>query len=70
MLVVPAETPVTTPVPEATVAFEVLLLDQAPPDGDELKVVVLPTHVVAVPVMAAGVLVTLTSSTDTHPLAG
>lgn len=43
---------------EPTVAIAVLLLVHEPPDGVELSVVVVPTHNVAVPVMADGLAIT------------
>ena len=52
MFAVPAATPVTTPVAEFTVAIPVLPLLHVPPLVALLNVVVLPTHTVAVPVVA------------------
>ena len=49
MVHVPAEMPVTMPVPEPTVAIEVLLLLQWPPVMASVSVLVLPTHALAVP---------------------
>jgi len=54
MVQVPAETPVTTP-DASTVAFAVLLLLHVPPATLLAKVVVLPEHTLAVPVIEAGV---------------
>jgi hypothetical protein len=48
---VPAATPVTTPLP-VTVAVAVLLLLHVPPETASLSVVVEPTHVNIVPVIA------------------
>jgi hypothetical protein len=50
---VPAETPVTTPVEEPTVARAVLLLVQVPPDTGYVRVVVVPAQIAAVPDIAA-----------------
>ena len=50
ILAVPAETPVTTPVPDITVAIAVLPLLHAPPDVVLLNVVVKPVQTVAIPV--------------------
>lgn len=71
MVQVPAETPVTTPVPEITVATAVLLLDHVPPEFGLPKVVLLPAHTVADPVIAPGVWFTVTTEPtgDPHPLA-
>ena len=44
IVTVPAETPVTTPVDEPTVAIEVLLLLHVPPLVESNKVIVDPTH--------------------------
>ena len=51
MVAVPAVTPVTIPVPPA-VATEEVLLPHAPPGIASLKVVVLPVHMLVVPVIA------------------
>ena len=48
MVVVPADTPVTTPLPEPTVAIVVVLLLQVPPPPS-LSVVAEPTHTDIVP---------------------
>ena len=50
----PALTPLTIPVDEPTVALEVLLLLQVPPDVALLSEVVLPAQTTAVPVIAPG----------------
>ena len=47
----PAETPVTTPDEEPTVAMDGLLLLHVPPKGDPVSVTVLPTHKVLGPEM-------------------
>ena len=49
MLIVPAATPVTTPVAESIVALAVLLLLQVPAVAVLLKVVCAPTHTFKVP---------------------
>ena len=54
MVGVPAEIPVTKPVPVPIVAREVLLLLHVPPIVTSDKVVVEPTHTFIVPVIAAG----------------
>lgn len=64
---VPAATPETTPVPEPTVAVPVFALVQVPPEGEELKVVVAPVHTDIVPVMVAGVVLTVTCLIAVHP---
>ncbi len=65
----PAATPVTTPVPEATVANEGLLLVQVPPDGVLLRVVVVVTHTDVAPVMPVGVLLTVNGIAIPQPAA-
>lgn len=50
---VPGATPVTTPVPETTVATEDVPLDHVPPGVASLRVVDAPTQTVAVPVIGA-----------------
>ena len=40
----PAATPVTVPLPEPTVAIDVLPLTQVPPVGDGVNVMLLPAH--------------------------
>jgi hypothetical protein len=60
MLAVPPATPLTTPVPELTVATPVLLLVQETRVGVLLlNVVVVPAHNVMVPVVAPGVVLTV-----------
>jgi hypothetical protein len=54
MIVVPAATPVTTPVPEPTVATVVVPLLHLPPKVVSLNVVVNPTQTCDVPVMGPG----------------
>ena len=53
MVVLPAATPVTTPVDASTVAVAVLDDVQTPPAVASDKVVVAPSHTVVVPVIAA-----------------
>ncbi len=55
----PADTPVTTPA-ELTVAFEVLLLLQLPPDMLLVSVIVEPTHTLELPTIDATVGAALT----------
>jgi hypothetical protein len=57
---VPAVTPVTTPVPVATVAIAGLALDHVPPAVALLSVVVRPGQTINVPVIAAGAVFTVT----------
>ena len=66
MVVVPADTPVTTPVPE-TVATMVVLLFQVPPPPS-LNVVVKPTHTDIVPDIADGSGFTVTIAEALHPV--
>ena len=61
MVAVPAKTPVTTPVAPSTVATPALLLVQLPPGVAFAKAVVAPTHNEAVPVIAAGDAMTVTT---------
>ena len=58
ILLVPELTPVTSP-PELTVATDVLLLAQVPPDVASVKVVVPPAHTLFDPDIAATVGVAL-----------
>ncbi len=67
MVTVPALTPVTVPDALPTVAFAVLLLLHVPPLVAFAKVVVLPVHVTAVPVITAGIAFTVTSRVLKHP---
>jgi hypothetical protein len=66
IVAVPGVIPVTTPVPD-TVAMAVLELLQATGLVVVLRVVVLPTHTVAVPVIAVGTGVTVTTAVVTQP---
>lgn len=54
MFVVPIPAPVTIPVEAPTVATDAFALDQAPPAGELVNVVVLATQVLAVPEIIAG----------------
>jgi hypothetical protein len=65
---VPAPTPVTIPVEAPIVATPVLLLLQVTPPVALESVVVLPTHTVAVPVIAAGVVFTVILYIVRHPV--
>jgi hypothetical protein len=55
---VPAETPDTKPV-ASTVALAVFVLLHTPPNVASFRLVVCPEHIVAVPVIATGVVVTV-----------
>ena len=65
---VPADTPVTTPVDELTVATAGVALLQVPPAVALLNVVVDPAHSVRVPVIAAGRGLTVTVAVRKHPV--
>lgn len=60
MLAVPANTPVTVPVEEPTVATAGVPLDHVPDGVPSASVVDKPTHATAVPVIAAGSGLTVT----------
>lgn len=64
---VPAATPVTTPVDIFTEAIEVLLLLHVPPETALLRVLVPPTGIEVMPVIAAGAGVTDTALTAVQP---
>ena len=70
-MVLPAATPVTTPVDASTVAVAVLDDVQTPPAVRSDKVVVAPSHTEVVPVIAATVgnalIVTVVVTELTHP---
>ena len=66
MLTLPAATPVMTPVPDA-VAIAVLLLLHVPPATVLESVVVNPTQTLLVPVMDAGIGLTVTLVTEVQP---
>jgi hypothetical protein len=59
MVGAPAVTPETIPVPEPIVATEELLLLHVPPAVASLKVLVDPAHIVVMPLMAEGVVLTV-----------
>jgi 1,4-dihydroxy-2-naphthoate octaprenyltransferase len=67
--VVPADTPVTTPVIIPTMATAVLLLLQSPPIVVVLRVIVAPSHTVDSPESAAGDRFTVTIAMAEHPAA-
>ena len=64
----PALIPVTTPLEATTVASPVLLLVQLPPVGVADKLVVPPAQITADPVIAAGVLLTVTPVVVVQPV--
>jgi hypothetical protein len=64
---VPADTPVTTPVPETIVATPVLLLAQVPPPAS-LNAVVNPAQTVGVPDIADGSGLTVLTAVAMHPV--
>jgi hypothetical protein len=64
---VPADTPVTTPVPEPIVADEVLPLVHVPPLAMLLNDVVLPAQTLSVPKMGGGAVFTVTVVVPTQP---
>jgi hypothetical protein len=66
---VPPLNPDTTPVEGFTVATVVLLLLQVPANGVLANVAVVPSHIVVVPVIAVGLLNTVTVTVDRHPVA-
>jgi hypothetical protein len=66
MEVVPALTPVTTPVDEPTVATPVALLLHVPPDVAFARVVVVPVHMLVFPVMGRRALM-VTTAVMAHP---
>jgi len=66
MVAEPGAIAVTTPV-APTVAIAVLLLVQVPPDVASESVVLAPLHNTLEPVMAAGMLYTVTRAVDTQP---
>ena len=62
-MVVPADTPITTPVVLPTVPTAVVLLAHVPPAGAAVRVVVLPAQIGDVPPDgAAGLLFTVTTT--------
>jgi hypothetical protein len=65
MILVPGDTPVTTPVPEIVATVGVPLI-HTPPVVALASVVVLPVHTVKVPVMGNGLGLTLTVIETEH----
>jgi hypothetical protein len=61
MMALPDATPLTTPVDEPTVAMAVLLLDHVPPLAVLVSVVEPPTQATAVPPIATGAALTVTT---------
>jgi hypothetical protein len=59
MIAVPPTTPVTTPLPEPTVAIAVLAELQVPDPAGSFNVTVAPAHTGALPVIAPGKLLTV-----------
>ena len=57
-MVVPAATPVTTPVVPPTVAVPVDELDHVPPETPSVRVMLEPGHTVVGPLIAVGVTIT------------
>ena len=68
IVVIPAATPVTTPVPEPTVAIPGDPELHVPPPEGSLKAVVAPVHTVATPVIGAGSGLTVTNTVAMHPV--
>ena len=69
MLATPADTPQTMPVVLPAVATAVLLLAHVPPVVALVRVTQLPTHIVNVPVMAAGMGLTVMVVVVKQPVA-
>ena len=67
MVAVPPDTPVTIPVPKLMAATAVLLLLHVPPPAS-LKAVVDPAQRIAVPVIADGVRLTVTTVVVRQPV--
>jgi hypothetical protein len=69
MVVVPPDTPLTTPVPELTVAILLLLLvHDTPGDVALLNDVDVPAQIVVVPVIAAGLALTVYITLAAQPV--
>ena len=68
IVAVPAAAPVTTPDAELTLAVPEALLVHTPPVGEDDNVVVDPTQTAAVPDIAPGVVLTMTTAVTKHPL--
>jgi ADP-dependent phosphofructokinase/glucokinase len=64
----PEEIPVTTPEEVPTVATEGSLLVQEIPGVAQLNTVVLPTHTVVMPVIGAGIGLTVTTAVFIQPV--
>ncbi len=69
MLLVPADTPVTRPVADPTVATPGVPELQVPPDGAPVNVVVSPSHMSSVPLMPVGSAFTVTVLVREQPVA-
>jgi hypothetical protein len=69
MVVVPADTPPTTPLPIPTVATVVVLLVHVPPNVASLSVTVELTHSEGDPVIAAGLALTVSTRVVVQPVA-
>jgi hypothetical protein len=67
MVVVPAPTGVTAPVPDTIVATEGILLLHVPPGVVQLIVSVPDRHIADVPVIAAGSVFTVIVLVEMHP---
>ena len=68
MVAMPPLTPETMPVPPPTVAMPVLPLVHVPPAGVQFNVVFAPEQTDAVPVIAPGVVLTVTACVAVQPL--
>jgi hypothetical protein len=68
ILVVPALTPVATPVDQLIVALAVVLLAHVPPEVALVMAMVLPTHTMSSPPMAGSAGATVTVVVRTQPL--
>jgi hypothetical protein len=66
MVTVPADTPLTTPVDEPTVAIVVFPLLHVPGPTELVSVVVAPTHTFMLPVIVAGIGYTVTGIIAGH----
>jgi hypothetical protein len=67
IVAVPTATPVTTPLPDPTVAIAALLLLHAPAPAPSLSAIVEPIHIGAFPLIATDVLVTVISVVAIQP---
>ena len=68
IVAVPASTPVTTPLPDPTVATATLLLLHVPPGTASAKLDVKPWQTLIVPVIAEGSGLTITTAVVVHPV--